>query len=169
MVRYTTFFLGVAVVFSFEVVAQPASQASAPAIDWMTFQEALNAAEVSGRPLLVDVYAPWCPWCAKLQAEVYTRADVREYLGEHFEIARLNIDEEEDVIEFKGYTLTSAELAAGLGAEATPTTVFLSSTGDYITRVPGFVDAEEFVKVLRYLGSGAYRKQSYQAFRSANP
>ena len=164
MVRFGQAFLS-ALLLASVAAAQPGT----PAVNWLSFQEAIDAASVSGRTILVDVYAPWCPWCAKLQSEVYTRADIREYLNEHFEIARLNIEESEDVIEFKGYSLTSAELAAGLGAEATPTTVFLSAKGEYITRVPGFVDGDEFTRMLRYIGSGAYRKESYQAYRTSNP
>lgn len=148
------------------VVAQPATEVSETPLNWLTFSEATSAAAVSGRTILVDVFAPWCPWCQRLQSEVYTRPDIRTYLNKHFEIARLNIDELDDVIEFKGYSLTSAELAAGLGAEATPTTVFLSSEGDYITRVPGFVEADEFVNILRYIGSGAFRQESYEAYRT---
>ncbi len=140
-----------------------------PPLEWLDFGEALNAAEVSGRPVLVDVFAPWCPWCSKLQTEVYGKASVRENLNEHFETARLNIEDKDLVIEFKGFELSSSELAAGLGAEGTPTVVFLSSTGDYITRVPGFIDAEEFNHVLRYISSGSYQRESFKDYRLRNP
>ena len=138
-------------------------------LDWLDFGEALNAAEVSGRPVMVDVYASWCPWCQKLQREVYAEENVREYLIDNFETARLNIEDKELVIEFKGYELTSSELAAGLGAEGTPTIVFLTSKGDYITRVPGFIDAGEFNHVLRYISSDSYRSESFQDYRLRNP
>ena len=138
-------------------------------LDWLDFGEALDAAEVSGRPVLVDVYASWCPWCQKLQSEVYAEENVKEYLTENFETARLNIEDKELVIQFKGYELNSSELAAGLGAEGTPTIVFLTSEGDYITRVPGFIDANEFNHVLRYISSGSYRSESFQDYRLRNP
>ena len=160
MIRVIAFLSGV-VMLTDASTAQP--------IEWLRFQDALSAASVSGRTILVDVYAPWCPWCQKLQSEVYTDPEIRAYLSEHFEIARLNIDEEEDIIEFKGFTLTPAELAAGLGAEATPTTVFLDADGEYITRLPGFVDADEFKNVLKYIGSGVFRQKSYEAFRAGQP
>ncbi len=145
-----------------DLQAQPNVATGAP---WLTFQEALQAAEVSGRPILVDVYAPWCSWCARLQNEVYPSDDVRAYIEEHFEIARLNIEEDDQVIDFKGYSLTPAELASGLGAEGTPTTVFLASNGDYITRLPGFLEASEFIHVLKYIGSGAFESEPFQEYR----
>lgn len=136
-------------------------------VSWLSFQEALVAAEASGRPILVDVFAPWCPWCQKLQTEVYPDAEIQKYIEKNFEIARLDIEDKEGSIEFKGYTLTAAELASGLGAEATPTTVFLASNGDYITRLPGYVEADEFIHVLKYIGSGAFKSQAFQEFRAS--
>ena len=150
------------------VLAQQPQNANYISPDWLTFSEALNAAEVSGRTVLVDVYAPWCPWCAKLQTEVYADPAILSYLKENFETARLNIEEKEEVIQFKGFELTSPELAAGLGAEATPTVVFLSSAGEYITRVPGFVEAEEFMHVLRYISTGSYQIESFQDYKLRN-
>ena len=145
--------------------AQTSATAITAPIDWMPFEDALKAASMSGRIMLVDVFAPSCPWCAKLQREVYTVDSIQTYLKANFEIARLNIEEAEDVIEFKGYKLNSAELAAGFGAEATPTTVFLDAKGTYITRLPGFVEAGEFIHILRYIGSGAYNVEPYKDFR----
>ncbi len=135
-------------------------------INWLTFEQALNKASGNGRPVLVDVYAVWCSWCAKSQTEVYTVETIQDYLAANFEISRLDIEKSDDAVSFKGFTLTSAELAAGLGAEATPTTVFLDSDGGYITRLPGYVDAEEFMHILRFIGSEAYRIESFKDFRA---
>ncbi len=135
-------------------------------INWLTFEQALNKASGNGRPVLVDVYAVWCSWCAKSQTEVYTVETIQDYLAANFEISRLDIEKSDDAVSFKGFTLTSAELAAGLGAEATPTTVFLDSDGGYITRLPGYVDAEEFMHILRFIGSEAYRIESSKDFRA---
>ena len=147
-----------------DISAQPMASTQS-ASNWLTFQEAIDAASVSDKPILIDVYAPWCPWCQKLQTEVYPDDAIRSYIEKNFEIARLNIEDSENTIEFKGYTLTAAELASGLGAEATPTTVFLSAKGEYITRLPGYVDADEFIYVLKYIGSGAYQSEPFKEFR----
>lgn len=153
------------------VIAQPdtAPDPDLPSLEWLGFDKALKKAEVSGRAVMVDVYAPWCPWCSKLQTEVYAKGFIREYLNEHFETARLNIDEEENKISFMGYELSSAELASGLGAEGTPTIVFLSSKGEYITRLPGFIEADEFIYVLKYISDGSFKTESFKEYRSRQP
>lgn len=142
--------------------AQTPDTTASPA--WRPFDEAVEAARTDGRRLLFDVYAPWCGWCRKMQAEVYTDPAVRAYLADHFVLTRVNLDDTTDALRFRGYTLTPQELAVALGATATPSTVFLEPDGAAITLLPGYVETPTFLEVLRYVGSGAYETQSFEAF-----
>lgn len=143
-----------------------AQSAANPArgVNWLPFQDALGETKSSSTKLIVDVYAPWCGWCSRLQAEVYTDEEVQSYVRKHFTMTRLNIDEMDDKLTFNGYELSSAELAMGLGASGTPTTVFLTGDGKYITRVPGFLAAEDFLAVLRFVATDAYLTKSFEEF-----
>jgi thioredoxin-related protein len=132
--------------------------------EWPTFDEAVAAAEKSGKPILIDLYTPWCGWCRKMQKEVYGQEAVQAYVKTHFEYGRLNIDDNETEHQFKGYELTSQQLGYALGAQGTPTTVFLDTNGDYITRLDGYWELDAFNKAIRYIGSGAYHDQSYEEY-----
>lgn len=136
-------------------------------VEWSAFDAAMSRSEASGKKVLVDIYAPWCGWCTRLQNEVYTDQDVLDYLDVHFEITRLNIDAATDTVNFRGHDIVMPELAYHLGAQGTPTTVFLKPDGEYITRLPGFLDAGGFLEVLEYIGSDAFVDQSFAEFQTA--
>ena len=97
--------------------AEAAQAAPSTPFAWPTFDEAVAAAEKSGKPILVDIYAPWCGWCRKMQKEVYSNEAIEAYLKKHFEYGRLNIDDNETQHQFKDYVLTSQQLGHALGAE----------------------------------------------------
>lgn len=132
--------------------------------EWIPFEEALTQGEDSGKMVLVDIWSPRCGWCRKMQEEVYTRTDLLNYVNEHFITGRINIDVRDDTLSYLGYSLSSGELSAGFGATGTPTTIFLSPEGAYITRLPGFHDYDSYFPVLRFIGSESFRDMSFQDF-----
>lgn len=145
-----------------------AQDASVPAegLDWVPFEEAVEEAERLDKKLIVDIYAPWCPWCRRLQREVYVDASIQEYLEEHFVLTRLDGENQSDSLRFREFTLTPSELAIGLGAQGYPTTVFLDAEGEYITRLPGFSEAPSFLTVLSYVGSNAFQQVTFDEYRT---
>lgn len=136
-----------------------------PNVAWHdTVEEALEAAEASGKKVIVDIFAPWCGWCARLQSEVYGSEEVQRAVAEHFEMVRLNGEVADDIVAFKQYTLSSQMLAQALGASGYPTTVFLTSEGDYVTKLPGFSAPPDFLDVLGFIASDAYLTQKFEDY-----
>jgi len=143
-------------------LAQPVADGSL--VDWPAFSDALERAPASGKIILIDVYADTCPWCRKLQSEIYTKVELQSYVYETFELGRINIGIDDDSLTYGEYTLSSAQLGAGFGATGTPTTIFLETDGDYITRLPGFHEYDEFFQVLRFVGTESFRDMSFAEF-----
>lgn len=165
MTRNVLVFSWACVLFALPGIAA-AQDASVPAagLDWYPFEEAVDLAQLNKKKVLVDVYAAWCPWCRRLQSEVYTDENVQSYVKEHFVLTRLDAENREDSLRFKEHVLTPADLAVGLGAQGFPTTVFLDEESEYITRLPGFLEAGEFHTVLGYIGSDAFIEQSFEEY-----
>jgi len=128
--------------------------ASAPAkIAWRDWNTGLKEAEQLQRPVLVDVYTQWCGWCKRMDRDVYTRSDVQDYLRNKFVTVKLDA-EAGDPAPYDGKTFTSRTLAAYFRINGYPTTVFLRANGEHLVNVPGYVEPDKFLKLLRYIGDG---------------
>lgn len=128
--------------------------------------EVIERAEARGTPILLEIYAPWCPYCQRMQKTVYSDSEVRSYLDREFTYARLNRDTTAGTHQFDGRTLSTKQLALALGARGVPTTVFMKPDGTPIAHQPGYIKRPMFLQMIRYVGSGAYREQSFKAFRA---
>lgn len=138
-------------------------------IVWPTFEAAFEAAAESDKIVLIDVWSRTCGWCRKQQTEVYTQAELQQIIDDYFVIGRIDIDVANDTISFRGYDLSSAELAAGLGASGTPTTIFMEPSGSYITRLAGFHPYDDFRNVLEFIGTEAFRDMPFEEYLKTRP
>jgi thioredoxin-related protein len=148
------------------VLPARAQDASVPAegVAWQPFEQAVDSAEADDRYIIIDIYAPWCGWCKKMQRTVYTADSVQTYLNEHFIPTRLDATAKKSSVEFRGKTFPVPQLARKLGLRGTPTTVFLKPDGSYLARRPGFVETDDFLTMLRFIGSNAHEEQSFQEY-----
>ncbi len=128
-------------------------QAHAQQIKWRDWNSGLKEATVSKRPILVDVYTDWCGWCKRMDRDVYSRRDVRDYLSRRFVTIRLNAEADQPA-GYEGRVYTSRTLASRFRVTGYPTTIFLHAEGDHVANVPGYVPADRFLLLLRYIGDG---------------
>ena len=113
--------------------------------------------------MLVSVTASWCPWCARLDREVYADPEVQAYLDEHFVLGRLQHDGREEVT-YRGQSAPPATDVFALGAEGVPGTVFFDERGGYITIYPGYADKATFLRLLRFIAEDAWQSESFEDF-----
>ncbi|HEY2954668.1 MAG TPA: thioredoxin fold domain-containing protein [Candidatus Eisenbacteria bacterium] len=129
--------------------AGPAGRAEP--LGWLNWDQGMSEASITRRPILVDVYTEWCGWCKRMDRDVYARDDVRDYLNHHFIVVRLDAESMEEA-RFGDRTFTARALAQQLRVSGYPTTIFLRSNGEHIANVPGYVPADRFLRMLRYIG-----------------
>lgn len=132
-----------------------------------TMQEAQSLASENGKKVLVEVYAVWCGYCRKMAAETHPDAKVKQTIDELFYLVRLDAESDKEVV-FNGQTMTESELAAAFGVSSFPTTVFVDTNGDPLGYQPGFMDATTYSFLTSYVGSDAYKTQSFEDYVSSS-
>lgn len=125
----------------------------AQAVEWKSWNQGLASAASSRRPVVVDVYTDWCRWCKQMDREVYGREDVRRYLESRFVAIKLNAESAEPV-SHQGRSMTARGLASSFDVSGYPTTIFLTSSGEHLANVPGYIEPGRFLLLLRYVGDG---------------
>jgi len=123
------------------------------AVDWKGWDEGLREARESNRLILVDVYTNWCGWCRRMDRDVYARSDVGDYLSRRYVTIKLNAESNTRGT-FSGRSMTMRSIASQFGVRSYPTTVFLRPGSQHIVNVPGYITADRFLPLLRYIGDG---------------
>lgn len=135
----------------------------APEIVWTGIEEGLSEGAGSDKKILVNIYTDWCNYCKKMTETVYPDSTVRQTVFEHFISVGLNA-ESDAMVSFKGETISERELARKLGVRSYPTMLFLSANGDLILQSNGYMPADDFNRMLLYIGSNAYQSMEFIQF-----
>ena len=142
---------------------QLGSSGKGGSVTWVTFNEGLTKAKAENKKVVLDVYTDWCSWCKKMDAEVYTDPAVAKLLQEKFVAIKLNA-EASSSISYDNNSYTNAEFSQALGVTGYPATVFFGTDTKPITLLPGYVDAERFATILRYIGDDHYKSISFDDY-----
>jgi len=98
-------------------------------LPWLEqFDDARRQAERVGRPILVDVGAPWCAWCKKLEEE-FAQEVARKELA-RWTLLRLDADD-------------STEEVRSLNVTALPALRILTPRGELVASQDGFMTAAD--------------------------
>jgi thioredoxin-related protein len=133
------------------LAAAPAARAEE--FRWRDWNTGMREAGASKKPVLVDVYTDWCGWCKRMDRDVYARPDVKEYLARTFVTIKLNAEAGHEA-RYEGKTYTARTLASRFRVNSYPMTIFLRSGGDHVANVPGYIEHQKFLTLLRYVGDG---------------
>jgi thioredoxin-related protein len=123
-------------------------------IDWVDYQTGLVRAQESGKPLMVNFTAAWCKFCKQMKAETYSDPAVVAFLNEHYVATRVDTDRE-------------PQLAREYYVRGLPTIWFLTSEGEKISNLPGYVDAPTFLQILSFIASEAYLEMTFSEYLAA--
>ncbi|WP_234571567.1 thioredoxin family protein [Rhodohalobacter sp. 614A] len=127
-------------------------------VDWYSFEKAIQLAEENQQLILVDVWAPWCGWCKKMEKEVYP--ELSKNITSQFIWTRLNRDDNRSRLHFKEQRFTPLKIAQKLNTQSVPALVVLSPDGDYLFHISGFTKAKKLESILEYVITNTLKSSS---------
>ncbi|MEX2641404.1 MAG: thioredoxin fold domain-containing protein [Balneolales bacterium] len=131
---------------------------------WYTLEEAQEKTSDDNKKIMVFVYTEWCGYCRRMDREVYSDEEVMQIFSDYYYPVRLNAESDKQV-RFNGQSFSESELARAFGVTSYPTAVFLDGEGDPFGSQPGFIEKDMFQDILVFVGSDAYKSQSFQDFQ----
>lgn len=117
----------------------------------------LSAADFAGKPLVIEYWASWCPYCARQNPYFQKLAEAARDKG--LRILTVSIDQDEqaarDYVAKHGYTfgvvMDNAALRAVFGKRRVIPEVFvLDATGKLVEDIPGEMFEEDVLELLRH-------------------
>ena len=136
--------------------SRPQQQLQVKSLD---FNDGLAKARSEDKPIFVEFYTDWCPYCRKFQKETVNNRNVARMLAENFVYVRFNAEDSKNRVKFDGKSYSHVELTQAFGITSYPTLVFLDSKSQPITMLAGFVPPKQFGTVLDYIQQKCYETQ----------
>ncbi len=101
-------------------------------VQWVSYSTALEQAETTGTPVMVDFYADWCGPCQQMDETTYKNRQVIQQIADSFTAVKVNVDQRQD-------------LATQYGIRSVPTIVYLKENGSEIHRTVGYRSASQLM------------------------
>ena len=132
-------------------------------INWMSFNEALEAQEKEPRKIFMDVYTDWCGPCKLLDKNTFQNADVAKYVNENYYAVKFNAEGTES-IDYQDFVYTNPNydpnregrnsqhlFAHAMKINAYPSVVFFDEEGNLIQPLPGYKTPQQLEIFLKMI------------------
>lgn len=113
-------------------------KATVDGIPWRTdYAAALAESQMTGKPLLLDFTANWCPPCLVMKHDVWPQAEVRDAIVAHYIPVLLDVDKP-----------GSADAARRYGVSSIPAVFVVNSDGN-VLRAGAFKNKAQMLEFLK--------------------
>jgi thioredoxin-related protein len=131
-------------------------------IEWVTIEEAQKLSVNNPRPIMIDMYTPWCGPCKMMERNTFTDASVISYVNANYYAVKFNAEGPDAAIwNGKTYSNTGYDPARGSGRNAAhelsrafevpgyPTLVILDGQGKKVDALVGYKQPAQLLDGLK--------------------
>jgi len=166
--------IGLAILAAF--TSKPEALAPKVPLKWYTWEEAAALNKTKPRKIFVDVYTDWCGWCKRMDKSTFVEEKVAAYLAANFYPVKLNAEQREDIL-FNGETFKFVETGNGKGVNTLayalldgkmgyPSMVYLNEKYERIMISPGYKEAPDMLKELKFAAEDKYKTTDWETYRN---
>lgn len=129
----------------------------------------LNDAREKGKKgVLIFFEQEECPFCHRMKSTILNQVEVQEYYQKRFLILSIDIESNEELVDFAGNATTKkkyfAEIARNRGA--TPVFAFFDLQGQMVVRYTGAASGvDEFILLGEYASEKIYQKMPFAKYK----
>ncbi|KLO22972.1 thioredoxin [Marinitoga sp. 1197] len=129
------------------------------------FNTALKIGEITGKNVVIMFSSKSCYYCKKFKEDVLTDKKIQKWLRTEFIFAEIYADKNKSA-NFKNKSMNYVELFGAFGIRGTPTFFFFDK--EPLAQLPGFVEKDTFLSILKYFKYLKTRNIKYQDFVKSN-
>ncbi len=148
----------------------------AQGVNWMTWQEAVEANQKNPKLIFVDVYTDWCGWCKKMDASTFKNPVIADYMNKHYYAVKFDA-ERKDTVYFadRGFVNPKPEVKRSVHQLARalldnqmgyPKFVVFNEKFERMSIIPGYHDAKGFEPIVKFFGDRKNFEMSFPDFQA---
>lgn len=123
-----------------------------------------DAAKVD-KTLFLFLHRTGCGYCESMIEFTLDDDHVIDIMDKKFVYEHININEK-DHVSYKTFSGNGKEFAQYIGYDMYPTSLFFDKKGEMVFPVPGYQEEDEFLIILNYIASGAYKETGLQCYEN---
>ena len=111
-----------------------------------------------------------CPWCARMKASILNQSAVQDFYRQHFLVYPVDVKGDVAMTDFTGKATTEKAFALENRVRATPTMLFVDSSGKILTRFTGPTrSVDEMLLLGRYVVEDGYKQMPFTKYKQIKP
>ncbi len=128
-------------------------------------EEMENAQENNKKGVFIFFTLDSCPWCQKMHKEILPDPRIIKYFSKHFVNIEVNIEGNNEMVDFNGDEIEQKKFALRYKVWATPVLAFFNLEGKEIVRRTGPANFDDFMLLAKFVATEAYKTTNFVKYK----